>query len=38
LRSNAGKVVHASGVLTDEQLWKMDYYVEGVVGKVPSGR
>jgi basic membrane protein A and related proteins len=37
LRSNDGKVVHESGPLTDEQLWKMDYYVEGVVGKVPSG-
>jgi hypothetical protein len=30
-------VVHESGPLTDEQLWKMDYYVEGVAGKVPSG-
>jgi basic membrane protein A and related proteins len=38
IRSNAGKVVHASGALTDEQLWKMDYYVEGVIGKVPSAR
>jgi basic membrane protein A and related proteins len=38
LRSNTGKVVHASGALTDEQLWKMDYYVDGVVGKVPSSR
>jgi basic membrane protein A and related proteins len=37
MRSNDGKVVHESGPLTDEQLWKMDYYVEGVVGKVPSG-
>jgi basic membrane protein A and related proteins len=37
LRSNDGRVVHESGPLTDEQLWKMDYYVEGVAGKVPSG-
>ena len=38
LRSNEGKVVHESGPMSDEQLWKMDYYVEGVIGKVPAGK
>ncbi|MDH5208047.1 MAG: BMP family ABC transporter substrate-binding protein [Burkholderiaceae bacterium] len=38
LRSNDGKVVHDSGPMSDEQLWKMDYYVEGVIGKVPAGK
>ena len=37
VRSNDGRVVHASGPLADEQLLKMDYFVEGVVGKVPVG-
>ena len=37
LRSNEGKVVLESGAMSDDQLWKMDYYVEGVVGKVPVG-
>jgi simple sugar transport system substrate-binding protein len=37
LRSNDGKAVLESGALTDEQLSRMDYYVEGVVGKVPVG-
>jgi simple sugar transport system substrate-binding protein len=37
LRTNDGKVVVESGALSDEQLSKMDYYVEGVVGKVPVG-
>jgi simple sugar transport system substrate-binding protein len=37
LKSNEGKDIIASGALTDEQLGKMDYYVAGVVGKVPSG-
>jgi simple sugar transport system substrate-binding protein len=37
VRSNDGKVVQESGAMTDEQLSKMDYYVEGVVGKVPVG-
>lgn len=37
LRSNEGKVVLESGPMSDEQLWKMDYYVEGVVGRVPVG-
>jgi hypothetical protein len=27
----------ATGSLTDEQLGAMDFYVEGVVGKVPAG-
>jgi len=37
IKSNEGKDVIASGALTDEQLGKMDYFVAGVVGKVPSG-
>jgi basic membrane protein A and related proteins len=37
VRSNDGKIVLESGPMTDEQLSKMDYYVEGVVGKVPVG-
>jgi simple sugar transport system substrate-binding protein len=36
LRSNEGKEIIASGELTDEQLGAMDFYVEGVVGKVPA--
>jgi simple sugar transport system substrate-binding protein len=36
IKSNEGKDVIASGALTDEQLGKMDYYVAGVIGKVPS--
>ncbi len=35
--TNEGKEVLAVGTLTDEQLGKMDYYVAGVVGKVPTG-
>jgi simple sugar transport system substrate-binding protein len=37
VKSNDGKVVLESGTLGDEQLAGMDYYVEGVVGKVPVG-
>ena len=38
IRTNAGKDVAAKGEsLGDEQLAKMDYYVDGVVGKVPTG-
>lgn len=37
LRTNDGKEVVASGALSDEQLGKMDFYVDGVVGKVPAG-
>ena len=37
IQSNEGKEVIASGALTDEQLGKMDYYVAGVLGKVPTG-
>ena len=37
IKTNEGKDVIASGALTDEQLGKMDYYVVGVVGKVPTG-
>ncbi len=37
IRSNDGREIAAKGaVLTDEQLGKMDFYVEGVVGKVPA--
>jgi basic membrane protein A len=35
--SNDGREIAAKGVvLTDEQLGKMDFYVQGVVGKVPA--
>jgi len=35
--SSDGKEIAAKGaVLTDEQLGKMDFYVQGVVGKVPA--
>jgi basic membrane protein A len=37
IRSNDGKEIIATGSLTDEQLGAMDFYVEGVVGKVPAG-
>ncbi|MGB2816046.1 MAG: BMP family ABC transporter substrate-binding protein [Burkholderiaceae bacterium] len=37
VRTNDGKVVLESGPMIDEQLSKMDYYVEGVLGKVPVG-
>ncbi len=37
VRTNDGKVILESGPMTDEQLSKMDYYVEGVLGKVPVG-
>ena len=37
IKTNEGKDIIASGTLTDEQLGKMDYYVAGVVGKVPTG-
>jgi len=37
IASNDGKEIAAKGVvLSDEQLGKMDFYVQGVVGKVPS--
>src|SRR5512134_1524700 len=37
IKSNEGKEIIATGSLTDEQLGAMDFYVEGVVGKVPAG-
>jgi simple sugar transport system substrate-binding protein len=38
IRTNSGKDVVGKGEsLSDEQLAKMDYYVEGVLGKVPTG-
>lgn len=36
IKDNEGKVRLASGVLSDDALNKMDYYVEGVAGKLPS--
>ena len=37
IAGNDGKEIVAKGVvLTDEQLGKMDFYVQGVVGKVPA--
>ncbi|MFN9211778.1 MAG: BMP family ABC transporter substrate-binding protein [Betaproteobacteria bacterium] len=39
IKTNDGKeVVPAGQSLTDEQLGQMNYYVQGVVGKVPSGK
>ena len=38
IQSNDGKEIIANGALTDEQLGKMDYYVAGVLGKVPTGK
>ncbi len=38
IRTNDGKEVAAPGqALSDEQLGQMNYYVEGVIGKVPAG-
>jgi simple sugar transport system substrate-binding protein len=38
IRTSEGKEIAARDVvLTDEQLGSMDYYVQGVVGKVPAG-
>jgi simple sugar transport system substrate-binding protein len=39
IKTNEGKDVAAKDVaLTDEQLGGMNYYVQGVVGKVPAGK
>jgi simple sugar transport system substrate-binding protein len=39
LRTNEGREVLAAGaVMTDDQLGTMDFYVEGVIGKVPAGK
>ncbi|MFN9805092.1 MAG: BMP family ABC transporter substrate-binding protein [Betaproteobacteria bacterium] len=39
IKTNEGKDVAAKdAVLTDEQLGGMNYYVQGVVGKVPAGK
>jgi basic membrane protein A and related proteins len=39
MKDNAGKERLAAGkVMTDGELSKMDYYVEGVVGKLPSSK
>ena len=38
IQSNDGREIAGRGVvLTDEQLGKMDFYVQGVIGKVPAG-
>jgi simple sugar transport system substrate-binding protein len=36
LKDNEGKVRNEKGPLSDDALNKMDYYVEGVAGKLPS--
>ena len=36
VKDNTGKVVLESGSLDDDALHRMNYYVEGVVGKLPS--
>jgi len=39
IRSNDGREVLAKGaVMTDEQLGAMNFYVDGVIGRVPSGK
>jgi len=39
MKTNDGKEVLAAGkTITDAELSKMDYYVEGVVGKLPSSK
>ena len=38
LKDNEGKVRLASGKITDDALSKMDYYVEGVQGKLPAAK
>ena len=39
IRTSDGKEVLAKGaVMTDEQLGQMNFYVEGVIGKVPAGK
>jgi simple sugar transport system substrate-binding protein len=38
IKTNEGKdVIAKDATLSDEQLGKMDFYVQGVVGKVPAG-
>jgi basic membrane protein A len=36
VKDNEGKVRLEKGAMTDDSLNKMDYYVEGVVGKLPA--
>ena len=39
LKDNTGKERLAAGkVMSDAELSKMDYYVEGVVGKLPTSK
>ena len=34
--TNDGKVVAGGGTLNDGDLWGMNYYVQGVIGKIPN--
>lgn len=36
IKDNEGKVILAKGAMSDEDLEKMDYYVEGVAGKLST--
>jgi basic membrane protein A len=36
VKDNEGKVRHQKGAMSDEALNKMDFYVEGVAGKLPG--
>jgi len=36
VKDNEGKVRHASGPMSDDALRKMNFYVEGVAGKLPG--
>ena len=36
VKDNDGKVRLEKGAMTDESLSKMDYFVEGVAGKLPG--
>ena len=39
MKTNDGKECLAAGkTITDDALSKMDYYVEGVVGKLPASK
>jgi len=37
IRSNTGQLVQAKGSMSDDTLARMNYFVEGVLGKLPSG-
>ena len=34
--TNEGKVVAGGATLNDGDLWGMNYYVQGVIGKIPN--